>query len=46
MNYIKKLTDEDFNLKTKEAIMKDKMTFANKKVEKKELFDYDWLNEE
>ena len=48
LRYIDKILHEwnKKGLKTKEAIMKDKMTFANKKVEKKELFDYDWLNEE
>ena len=48
IRYIDKILHEwnKKGLKTKEAIMKDKMTFANKKVEKKELFDYDWLNEE
>lgn len=32
-------------IKTKEDVEKDKSSFKNKKVEKKELFDYDWLNE-
>lgn len=32
-------------IKTKEDVEKDKESFKNKKIEKKELFDYDWLNE-
>lgn len=48
LRYIDKILHEwnKKGLKTKEAIMKNKMTFVNKRVEKKELFDYDWLNEE
>lgn len=32
-------------LNTKEAIEKNKRNFQNKKTEKKELIDYDWLND-
>lgn len=30
---------------TKEQVEQERMRFQNKKVEKKELFDYDWLND-
>lgn len=48
LRYIDKILHEwnRKGLNTKEKIEKDKMTFNNKKVEKRELFDYDWLNEE
>lgn len=32
-------------LNNKEAVEKDKIKFQNKKTEKKELIDYDWLND-
>lgn len=34
------------NIKTKEDIIRDKEKFQRKKIEKKELFDYDWLNDD
>lgn len=48
LRYIDKILHEwnRKNLTTKEAILKDKSKFDKRKIEKKELFDYDWLNEE
>lgn len=48
LRYIDKILHEwnRKNLTTKEAILKDKNKFEKRKIEKKELFDYDWLNEE
>lgn len=48
LRYIDKILHEwnRKNLTTKEAILKDKSKFEKRKIEKKELFDYDWLNEE
>ena len=47
LRYIDKILHEwnRKGFKTKEDIQKDKASFSNKKIEKKELFDYDWLNE-
>lgn len=48
LRYIDKILHEwnRKGFKTKEDIQKDKASFSSKKIEKKELFDYDWLNEE
>lgn len=48
LRYIDKILHEwnRKGLKTKEDVEKDRKNFSSKKVEKKELFDYDWLNEE
>lgn len=47
LRYIDKILYEwkKKGIKNKEDILKDKKNFSNKKEEKKELFDYDWLNE-
>lgn len=47
LRYIDKILYEwkKKGLETKEKIEQDRMNFKNKKVEKKELFDYDWLND-
>ena len=47
LRYIDKIL-YDWNKKgltTKDAIEKNKREFKSKKVEKKELIDYDWLND-
>ncbi len=47
LRYIDKILYEwkKKGLNSKEAIENDRAKFQQKKVEKKELFDYDWLNE-
>ncbi len=47
LRYIDKILYEwkKKGINDKEAVLKDKKQFNNKKVEKKELFDYDWLND-
>ena len=47
LRYIDKILYEwkKKGLNSKEAIEQNRMQFQQKKVEKKELFDYDWLNE-
>lgn len=47
LRYIDKILYEwkKKGLNSKEAVENNRMQFQQKKVEKKELFDYDWLNE-
>jgi len=47
LRYIDKILYEwkKKGLNSKEAVENDRIKFQQKKVEKKELFDYDWLNE-
>lgn len=47
LRYIDKILYEwkKKGINTKEEVEKDKKNFHNKKTEKKEMFDYDWLNE-
>lgn len=48
LRYIDKILYEwkKKGIKTLDDVEKDRTKFQNKKVEKKELFDYDWLNDE
>lgn len=47
LRYIDKILYEwkKKGIHTKEDIEKDRASYQNKKIEKKELFDYDWLND-
>ena len=47
LRYIDKILYEwkKKGINNREDVLKDKQKFNNKKVEKKELFDYDWLND-
>lgn len=47
LRYIDKILYEwkKKGIHTKEDIEKDRSSYQNKKIEKKELFDYDWLND-
>ena len=48
LRYIDKILFEwnKKGIKTKEDVEKEKNNFKNKKIQKQELFDYDWLNED
>lgn len=47
LRYIDKILYEwkKKGIHTKEDVEKDRISYQNKRVEKKELFDYDWLND-
>ena len=47
LRYIDKILYEweKKGIKTKEDVEKERKKFESKKVESKELFDYDWLND-